>query len=143
MIQLDPLEKLRNIVPKMPFHRLLGIRVARRHKDGVTIECPLRDELTNMAGVLHGGVTATMADAAVGIAINSLWDGTRRATTVEMKLNYFLPVSGKKIRARSYLLRAGRTLCVARVDLFNDERKLVATALVTYMFLPAEPKKRR
>ncbi|MBK5292439.1 MAG: PaaI family thioesterase [Acidobacteriia bacterium] len=126
----------------MPFNRLLGIRVTRRHKDGVTIECPLRHDLTNLAGVLHGGVTATMADAAVGIAIHSRFLGTRSATTVEMKVNYFLPVSGKKIRARAHLLRVGSTLCVGRVDLFNDSKKLVGTALVTYMLLPPEEKKR-
>lgn len=62
--------QLRHLEERMPFNRLLGIRVARLHADGVTIECKVRDPLRNLAGVLHGGVTATMADAAAGIALS-------------------------------------------------------------------------
>jgi len=120
----------------MPFNRLLGLKVARRHRDGVTIECPLRPDLMNLAGVLHGGVTATLADVAVGIAIHNHFDGQRPTTTVELKVNYFLPVAGKKLRARSRLIRVGKTLVVGRVDLTDDRGKLVAAAFATYMLLP-------
>ncbi len=120
----------------MPFNQLLGIRLVRKHRDGVTIECPLRRELTNKAGVLHGGVTASLADAAVGIAIWNHFHGSRGGTTVEMKINYFLPVNGSKIVARSHLIRVGRTLCVGRVDLFDSRRRLAGAALVTYMLRP-------
>jgi acyl-CoA thioesterase len=75
-----------------------------------------------------------MADAAVGIAITTRM-GRPAATTVEMKLNYLRPVSGGKITARAYLLRMGSTLCIGRVDLFDDSKELVAAALVTYMLL--------
>jgi acyl-CoA thioesterase len=86
-------------------------------------------------GVLHGGVTATLADAAVGIAITQRVGRTAAATTVEMKLNYLRPVSGRKITARAHLLRMGSTLCIGRVDMFDDANELVSTALVTYMLL--------
>ena len=72
------------IIHKMPFNKLLGMRAVSTHKDGITIECKLRPELLNFAGVLHGGVTATMADAAVGIALWKHFKGTRKHTTVEM-----------------------------------------------------------
>jgi uncharacterized protein (TIGR00369 family) len=124
----------------MPFNRLLGIKIKRRHRDGVTVEIPLRGDLMNFHGVLHGGVTASLADVAVGIALHNHFQGKSRATTVEMKLNYFLPVTGKKLTARSRLVKVGKTLCVGRVDLLNDARKLVAAAIVTYMLLPAEEK---
>jgi uncharacterized protein (TIGR00369 family) len=118
-----------------PFHQLLGIRLVRIHKDGVTIACKLRPELLNASGVLHGGVTATLADAAVGMAITQRIGRPGAATTVEMKLNYLRPVSGRKITARARLLRIGSTLCVGRVDMFDDAKELVSTALVTYMLL--------
>jgi uncharacterized protein (TIGR00369 family) len=118
-----------------PFNRLVGIRLVRVHRDGVTIDCKLRPELLNVAGVLHGGVTATLADAAVGIAITQRVGRTGAATTVEMKLNYLRPVSGRKITARARLLRMGSTLCIGRVDMFDDAKELVSTALVTYMLL--------
>ncbi len=122
----------------MRFNRLLGIRVTQRHRDGVTIACAVRDELRNLAGVLHGGVTATLADAAVGIAISNRFHGTRAGTTVEMKVNYFLPIENGHVSARSRLIRIGSTLVVGRVDLFDGKKRLAGAALVTYMFLPTK-----
>lgn|SRR5215472_16973313 len=119
----------------MPFNQSLGIRVVRKHRDGVTIECSVRDDLRNSAGVLHGGVTATLADAAVGIAITSHFRGGRQATTVELKINYFLPIKTGKVKARARLLRIGSTLAVGRVDLFDHQRRLAGAALVTYKLL--------
>ncbi|MDQ2944665.1 MAG: PaaI family thioesterase [Acidobacteriota bacterium] len=129
------LKEVRNLVDKMPFNQLLGIRVARLHKDGVTIQCTLREELRNSAGVLHGGVTATMADAAVGIALSRHFRGSRLATTVELKISYLRPISHGRIAARAHLLKIGGRLCVGRVDLFDDGGKLAASALVTYLLL--------
>ncbi|MDQ6665240.1 MAG: PaaI family thioesterase [Acidobacteriota bacterium] len=133
------LRHLNAIAGRMPFNRLVGLRIVRQHRDGVTIECSVRDELRNGLGVLHGGVTATMADAAVGIAVVNHFEGKRAATTVEMKLNYFLPVENGKIVARARLIRTGKTLCVGCVDLFDDRKRLVAAALATYMLLPDMP----
>lgn len=124
----------------MPFNTLLGIRLTKLHKDGLTIECAVREELLNAVGVIHGGVAATMADAAVGIAINRHFGGLRRITTVELKINYFRPVSEGKVYARAYLIRIGSTLCVGRADLTNGDGDLIGTALVTYMLLDASKK---
>jgi uncharacterized protein (TIGR00369 family) len=119
----------------MPFNKLVGVRVMRRHADGVTIECAMRDELRNTAGVLHGGVTATMADAAVGIALANHFGGRRAYTTTDLKINYLSAVADGKIIARSHLLRVGKNLCVGRVDLKDGQGKLIAVAIVTYMLL--------
>ena len=102
--------QIRDFLPGIPFNTLLGVKLTRVHRDGVTIECALRHELTNSAGVAHGGVAAAMADVAVGMAINRHFGGKRKITTVEMKINYFLPASEGHIFARSRLLRLGSTL---------------------------------
>lgn len=119
----------------MPFNAVLGLRLTRLHADGVTIECAVRDELLNLAGVVHGGVTATMADAAVGIALNRHLGGGRKITTIELKISYLRPVAKGKVYARAYLVKVGSTICVGRADLTDTGRQLIATALVTYMIL--------
>jgi uncharacterized protein (TIGR00369 family) len=119
----------------MPFNKLIGLRVARLHSDGVTLECAMRDELKNVAGMLHGGVAATLADAAVGIALARHFGGRRPCTTTDLKINYLRPIADGKIVARSHLVRIGKTLCVGRVDLKDAQRKLAAVAIVTYMLL--------
>ena len=129
------IEDLRNVAENMPFNKLVGIRVVRMHSDGVTVECAMRDELKNVAGVMHGGVTATLADASVGIALASHFGGRRPCTTTDLKINYLRPIAHGKIVARSRLVRIGKTLCVGRVDMSDAQRKLAAVAIVTYMLL--------
>ena len=114
------------------FNQYVGIRLLRKHPNGVTVECRVRKELMNFAGVLHGGVTATLADVAVGQA---LMQRGHKTTTVELKINYLRPITGTKVTARSHLLRIGKTLSTARVDVFDESKNLAAVALVTYMLL--------
>ena len=113
----------------------MGLTATALHPDGVTLACPVRPELLNAHGTLHGGVYGTIADAAVGMAIFSHFDGKRLATTVEMKVNFFLPVVKGKIIARAHLRRMGSSLAVGQVDLTDDKGKLVGLAIATYKLL--------
>ena len=131
------IQQTRDFLTRVPFNSLLGMQLHRLHRDGITISCTLRPDLQNSAGVAHGGVTAAMADAAVGIAIMRHFGGRRRATTVELKINYFRPVTEGRILARSRLLRIGSTLCVGSVDLSDEHGRAIGTAIVTYMFIDA------
>jgi uncharacterized protein (TIGR00369 family) len=120
----------------MPFENTLNARVARKHADGVTLHFALTPEYLNNSGVLHGGITASMADEAAWHAIESRFGyGVRNSTTTELKVNYLRPIVGKKAIARAYMVRAGKTLCVMRVDIFDEKKNLAAIAIVTYMLL--------
>lgn len=119
----------------MAFEHNLAIRVVRKYSDGVAVECPLREDFLNSTGVLHGGVIASVADEAAWHALIHAYQGDRPATTTELKVNYLRPITGKKIMARAYALRTGKTLFVARVDLFDAQKRLSAASLVTYMLL--------
>lgn len=116
----------------MPFNDLLGIRLVEEHEDGVTIEMPIREDLHNGYHVLHGGATATLVDAALGIAITRKWPD-RLTSTVEMKLNYLRPAVSGTLTARSRFVKTGRTLIVGTVDVTDDAGRGVAFGLLTYM----------
>ena len=128
-------EKLKQFLNEIPFNQYVGLRLVQLHKDGVTIECALRPELMNGSGTLHGGMTATLADVAVGMALARHLGRPRAATTVEMKINYLRPVSHGKVTARSHLVKVGSRLCCGRVDIFDTEKRPIAAALITYMIL--------
>jgi uncharacterized protein (TIGR00369 family) len=134
-------QQARAFLSRVPFAVLLAIKLRRVHRDGVTIECALRHELTNSFAVAHGGVAATLADAAVGLALNRHFGGRRPVTTVEMKINYFLPATKGRILARARLLRIGSSLCVGSVDLTDTRGNQLGTALVTYMLLDSRAPK--
>ena len=129
--------QIRELLTDHGFNQLLGFELVRTHHDGLTIQCRVRPELLNSVGSLHGGVTATIADAAVGCALYRHFAGTRRFATVELKVNYFRPVTVGRLVARSRLVRVGSTICVGRVDLADDKRRSIGVAVVTYMVLGA------
>ena len=116
-----------------PFNRLLGIEFGEYHDDGnVSLRLPLDDRHQNGAGVVHGGVILTLADAAVSFGIARAVGG--RCTTVEIKINYLRPVTEGVLTARSHLIRAGRRLVVARGQV-HCAGKQVAEILTTFAVL--------
>ena len=123
----------------MAFEDGLPIRVARKRKDGVDVECDIRDDLLNESGALHGGVVASIADEAVWHAMINHFGERRPAVTTELKVNYLRPIHGAKVIAKADLVHAGRSLCVGRVDIFDTQQQLMAVAIVSYMLLESSP----
>jgi uncharacterized protein (TIGR00369 family) len=120
----------------MSFEATLNLQVIETHPDGVTVEFALLPEYLNGQGNLHGGVIASIADEAAWQAIESHFgSGVRKSTTTELKVNYLRPIVGSKVFSRAYLVRAGKTLCVSRVDIFDEQQKISAIGIVTYMLL--------
>jgi uncharacterized protein (TIGR00369 family) len=85
----------------MPFENHLKLSVAERHTDGVTIHFPLSPEFLNSNGVLHGGITATLADEAAWHAVEHHFGKPTNCTTTELKVNYLRPIMGEKAIARA------------------------------------------
>src|SRR5260370_22296416 len=114
------IQQTRNLLTRVPFNTFLGMRLHRVHRDGITIDCTLRNDLRNSVGTAHGGVTASMADAAVRIALQRHFGGKRRIATVELKINFFQPVKDSRSLARAHLLLIRSTLCSRSVELTPD-----------------------
>ena len=126
------LEELRHSFMTAPFNRLLGIEFGEYHEDGVTLRLALEPHHLNGAGVVHGGVMLTLADAALGFGIARATG--QRCTTAEIKINYLRPVTEGALSARSRILRAGRKLVVARAEVHCGD-KHVAEVLTTFAVL--------
>ncbi len=115
-----------------PFNRLVGIEFGGYHEDGVSLRLPVGTEHQNGAGVVHGGVILTLADAALGFGIARTVGN--RCTTAELKINYLRPVVEGVLEARSHIIRAGRKLVVARAEV-HCGAKQVAEVLTTFAVL--------
>src|SRR5689334_984063 len=74
------------------FIRLLGVNVLHRSPERSEAELPVRAELCNRRGVLHGGAVMALGDTLGGMTASiSLPDGGRTAT-IESKTNFFAAV---------------------------------------------------
>src|SRR4029077_12657814 len=128
------LRQLRDSLTSLPFNTLLGMRLHRVQRDGITIDCTLRNDLRNDAGVAPGGIAQPWPTSCGRCHPAPLRWG-RRITTVALTINYFLAVTEGRIRACSHPLRIGSTLCVGDVDLADEHGRAIRTAVVTYRFV--------
>jgi uncharacterized protein (TIGR00369 family) len=60
----------------------------------VTIEMPVRADLSQQHGYLHAGVVTSLIDTACGYAALSLMPPDSEVLTVEFKVNFLAPASG-------------------------------------------------
>jgi uncharacterized protein (TIGR00369 family) len=117
---------------------LIGASLASVGAGEVEIALPWRDDLTQQKGFVHGGILGMIADTACGYAAFSLMPVGGSLVTVEYKMNILRPARGA-LRAQGKVIRPGRTLTVARAEVYADDGAHVATMLQTLMALPGTP----
>lgn len=105
-----------------PFARLAGIRIQLLERDHAVLEVPLRPELLNPLGAVHGGLLFTLADCCSGVTART--DG-RRYVTQSGSLQYLSNVSQGTVIAESRLIRRGRTVCVLDITVKSAEQDLL------------------
>jgi len=112
--------------------RQFGFRLAGAAPGSAVLKMKVLPRHKQIHGVVHGGVLASIADTAGGLATYlSLPPGSRTAT-VEMKINFLEPVHGGTIFAEARVIRLGKYLAVVECDVRDNHGKLVAKALMTF-----------
>lgn len=85
-------------------------------------------------GLVHGGVTATLADIVAGFAAYTTVPSDCHVVTAEIKVTYFKAGVGDRLHAIGYVVKRGRKLnfCEAEIWSVNGEEKsLIAKATTT------------
>ena len=115
----------------MRVYDFLGIRVVSAGGRRAKLRLPWRAELTQPLGYVHGGIIATLADAAAGWALFPEVERAEGCTTLQMQVNFLAPVVKADMVATAKIVRLGRTTALMDVDI-HAGRTLCAKALVTY-----------
>jgi uncharacterized protein (TIGR00369 family) len=125
----DMLTMGRQVLALQPFSVLLGAELTGFSEGSAELKVPIRDDLKQQHGFLHGGVISYAADNALTYAGGSvLGPGV---VTSEFKINYMRPVMGDFIVAQAKVIYAGKSQAVCRCDIYvvNDGKEnLCATA---------------
>ena len=94
----------------------------------------------NPAGVVHGGMAATLLDSAMGIAVLSSLPAGMIFTTLELKVNFLraMTTTTGEVRAEGNVVHLGRTTAVVEARLTDAAGKLLATASSTCLIMPLD-----
>ena len=117
---------------------LIGASLAVVEPGRVEIALPFRDDLTQQKGYVHGGILGMIADSACGYAAFSLMPADCSLVTVEYKINILAPAVGSLV-ARGEVVKPGRTLTVARAEVYGSDGKHIASMQQTLMMLAGTP----
>jgi uncharacterized protein (TIGR00369 family) len=117
----------------VPFLKFLGAEVEAVGPGTATLVVDCREELMRNDGILHGGVAASLIDSAFAFAIIPTLAEGERTVTVDMTIHYLRPLSHGRVRASARIVRAGRRVITVSAELFDENDKLAATALSTYL----------
>jgi uncharacterized protein (TIGR00369 family) len=117
---------------------LIGARLTAVEPGATEISLPYRDDLTQQKGFVHGGIIGMIADTACGYAAFSLMPADCSLVTVEYKINILAPARGSLV-ARGEVVKAGRSLTVARAEVYAEDGRHIASMQQTLMMLPDTP----
>jgi uncharacterized protein (TIGR00369 family) len=117
---------------------LIGASLGAVQPGYVEVALPWREDLTQQKGFVHGGILGMIADTACGYCAFSLMPPGCSLVTVEYKINILTPALGSLV-AKGQVVKAGRTLTVARAEVYSEDGKHVASMQQTLMMLAGSP----
>ena len=132
-----PFELIKELVEeRIPFNKLLGLKLNFVEKGKVGVSLDFRDDLVGnyTAGVLHGGVIASVLDVVGGIAVMSTETSEMLGGmgTVDLRIDYLRPGSSPRYTALGEVVRAGRLLSTTRMEMAEEGGKLIAIGQAVY-----------
>ena len=126
------LHDLRDRVAASPFHAELGIRTVEASEGRVHLAIETTDSQKNLQGTIHGGVLATLADTAMGLAVRTAIEPGRPHATIELTVHFVRPAAPGPIEALGTVVRAGSQIAFADADVTAPDGTLLARATGTY-----------
>jgi uncharacterized protein (TIGR00369 family) len=133
---------------RIPFNRVLGLRIDVLAPSGVTGHLAMRPDLIGSFAHhrLHGGVISATLDAMAGIAVMAAigarhMDETPaerlrrfgKLGTIDLRIDYLRPAVGERFVLHGEVLRLGSRVATTRMQFATDDGRLLATGSAAYI----------
>lgn len=119
----------RRVLASQPFSVLLGAELLKFSEGSAELKIPIKADLEQQHGFVHGGVVSYAADNALTYAGGSALGAG--VVTSEFKINYLRPATGEFLVARASVVHAGKNQAVCRCEMYVSDQgveSLCATA---------------
>ncbi|MFN0136748.1 MAG: PaaI family thioesterase [Phycisphaerae bacterium] len=98
------------------------------------MSAPIDPRFNGLIGGFHGGMLAMVADCVAWFAIATHTGPTEAMVTTDLDIRYLAPCM-TAVTATARVIKLGKTLCPVSIEMVDDNGKLVATGIVTYIRL--------
>jgi uncharacterized protein (TIGR00369 family) len=125
-------------LPLNTIAQTLGYDVAEAESGRVVIRLVPTGAHLNPAGTVHGGLTATLLDSCMGLAIQSTLDRGVSQTTLEFKISLVRPITPEtgEVKAEGKVLSCGRRVGTAEGRVMDGKGRLLAHGTTTCLIFP-------
>ena len=115
----------------------LGYDVVEAERGRVVVALTPTGAHLNPAGTVHGGLTATLLDSCMGLAVQTTLEKSFASTTLEFKVSLVRPITPETgpIRAEGIVLNRGRRIGIAEGRVTDAEGRLLAHGTTTCLVL--------
>ncbi len=138
-INTEYIERLNPIINRCPYFELLSMKIKEVGVGFSVLEIDLAHKHLQPFGFVHGGVFASIIDAAAFWAIfYDIDDQDAGATTVDLKLNFLAPAVTGRLIAKGRKIKLGKTLGYAEAEVTDETGKILAHGTSTLMLLPGK-----
>jgi len=126
-------------LPLNTIARTLGYDVVEAESGRVAITLIPTGAHLNPCGTVHGGLTATLLDSCMGLAIQSMLGKGIGSTTIEFKISLIRAITLEtgRIRAEGKVLNCGRRIGTAEGRVTDDKGQLFAHGTTTCFIFPS------
>jgi uncharacterized protein (TIGR00369 family) len=120
------------------FRQLLGYRVSVWRENYAEIALDVADKHMNGLGILHGGVYATLLDAAQGHAVTYCpnTENTRICVTISLTTSFLSPARAGIVTAIGRCLGIHDRVATAQGEMFDESGTLLASAQASFRYMP-------
>ncbi|MFY7878952.1 MAG: hydroxyphenylacetyl-CoA thioesterase PaaI [Lacibacter sp.] len=119
-----PQEVAAHVLSQDAFSQWLGIEILDIKEGYSKIKMQIRQEMVNGLGIIHGGVTFSMADSAFAFACNNR---NNLSVALDTSINFIKPVHiGDVLIAEARELHNGKSTGLYQIEIYNQKEHLVA-----------------
>jgi uncharacterized protein (TIGR00369 family) len=120
-------------LPLNTIAQTLGYDVVEAEQGRVVVTLVPTSAHLNPAGTVHGGLTATLLDSCMGLAIQTTLEKGVGSTTLEFKISLVRPITPETglIRAEGVVLNCGRRIGTAEGRVTDANGRLLAHGTTT------------
>ena len=138
------LARFQNARNRPPGSDTLGFSMVRVDQAKMEIEVAFegRKDFTNPAGQIQGGFLCAMLDETMSVAGVVASNMTAFMPTLEMKTSFLRPAMPGRLLCVGRVVKWGRAIAFLQGELYDEQRRLLATASSTAMPQPYKSIKR-
>lgn len=114
-----------------PLFNFLGARFVKAEDGEAVIELPVSGRLAQGAGVVAGGILATLADEAMAHAVISMLEEGQHTVTTEMNIRYLRATDPEKkglLTGTGRVVKRGKTIITTEAAIHDADGRLLATS---------------